>query len=63
MPIKSAPFSIRLDTRVRDALDRAAVEDRRSLSNLLEKIASDWLKQNGYLKEDGSARITTKRSR
>jgi hypothetical protein len=60
MPIASRPFSIRMDIRVRDALERAAHADRRSLSNLLEKIAADWLSENGYLEAASPAERKTR---
>jgi hypothetical protein len=36
-------------TEIRDALKRAAHDDVRSVSTLLEKIVGDWLAAHGYL--------------
>jgi hypothetical protein len=32
------------------ALQKAALDDARTVNALLEKIAVDWLKEHGYLK-------------
>lgn len=50
MPIRSAPFSIRLDLDMLRALDALAEEDNRSRNNLIETILKEWLIQNGKLK-------------
>lgn len=41
---KTAPVSVRLPPEVKAALERAAKADTRSLSSLIEKILTDWLK-------------------
>jgi hypothetical protein len=46
---KTNPLGVRLDPEVKAALERAAKEDRRSLSSLIDKILSDWLRERGYL--------------
>lgn len=48
---KTTPLGVRLDEDVRKALTKAAADDSRSVSSLLSKIVSDWLKANGYLKK------------
>jgi hypothetical protein len=50
---KTSPLGVRLDPEVKSALERAAKEDRRSLSSLIDKILSDWLREHGYLKTSG----------
>ena len=42
--------SVRFDTRVRAAIDKAAKEDKRPTSTLIQKVMEDWLKEKGYLK-------------
>jgi predicted DNA-binding ribbon-helix-helix protein len=42
--------SVRFDTHVRAALDKAAKEDKRPTSSLIQKVMEDWLKAKGYLK-------------
>jgi hypothetical protein len=44
------PFSIRLEPVVRAALERAAKDDARTVSSLVQKIIADWLKARKYLK-------------
>lgn len=38
---------VRFQPDVKEALDDAAFQDGRSLSSLLEKIAVEWLRENG----------------
>jgi hypothetical protein len=45
-----APFSIRLEPAIRAALERAAKDDARTVSSLVQKIIADWLKARKYLK-------------
>jgi hypothetical protein len=42
---------VRFTREVREALDRAAGEHRRSLSNLIEVATAEWLEREGYLKK------------
>jgi hypothetical protein len=42
--------SVRFDTRVRAAIDKAAKEDKRPTSTLIQMVMEDWLKAKGYLK-------------
>jgi hypothetical protein len=46
---KTTPLGVRLEQDVRDALTKAASDDGRSVSGLIGKILSDWLKEKGYL--------------
>jgi hypothetical protein len=48
--VKDAAISVRLDARVKAAIDKAAEDDHRSTASLVEKILADWAKANGYLK-------------
>lgn len=49
MQQKSLPVSFRLPSDVKDALEKAAKDDVRSVSSLMEKIVTLWLRTNGYL--------------
>lgn len=49
---KTTPLGVRLEPEIREALTRAAREDGRSLSSLIAKILSDWLRAKGYLPKD-----------
>jgi hypothetical protein len=44
------PLSVRFDQDVRAALEKAAKDDRRPVSHLVQKIVADWLKKKGFLK-------------
>jgi uncharacterized protein (DUF1778 family) len=44
-----AAISFRIEFSVKDALERAAAEDQRSVSSLVLKILVDWLVANKYL--------------
>lgn len=46
---KSLPVSARLPPEVKAAAERAASEDTRSVSSLIEKVLIDWLRARGYL--------------
>lgn len=48
---KTATLGMRLTPDVKDALERAASRDMRSMSAMLEKIAIEWLRANGYLSQ------------
>jgi hypothetical protein len=50
MPQKTLPVSFRLPEHVKTAAEKAAKDDTRSLSSLLEKLLTDYLKKNNYLK-------------
>jgi hypothetical protein len=47
---KPTPTSVRLPPEVKAALEKAAAADTRSLSSMIEKIVTDWLKKRGHLK-------------
>jgi hypothetical protein len=49
MAQKGVPVSFRLLPEIKAALDKAAKDDHRSLSSLLDKMVSEWLKDAGYL--------------
>ena len=48
--VKTDPIGIRLDPAERDALERAAASDDRTMSALARKVLADWLRKNGWLK-------------
>jgi hypothetical protein len=49
MTSRRQPFAFRLKPEIKEALEKAALDDGRPASNLIEKILSDWLKAKGYL--------------
>jgi hypothetical protein len=44
------PVSVRFDKDVRAALEKAAKEDRRPISHMINKLVADGLKAQGFLK-------------
>jgi hypothetical protein len=48
---KTPSLGIRLQPETKAALERAAKDDFRSVSSLVEKILVEWLRAKGYLKE------------
>jgi len=49
MAPKPLPTSLRLDPKIKKALEKAAEADSRSMSNMIEKILTDWLRERGFL--------------
>jgi hypothetical protein len=47
---KTNTLGIRLDEKVRKALEKAAKEEQRTLSAMAQIALADWLKGKGYLK-------------
>ena len=47
---KDAPLGLRVPLDVKKALERAAIDEDRSMSNLVVRILADWLKEKKYLK-------------
>ncbi|WP_390889536.1 ribbon-helix-helix protein, CopG family [Roseomonas mucosa] len=48
-PSKTLPVSFRFLPEMKEALERAAKDDDRSTSAMVERILSMWLRENGYL--------------
>lgn len=51
MTEKPSPVSFRLPADKKAALEKAAADDSRSVSSMIEKVLTDWLKRGGYLKK------------
>jgi hypothetical protein len=47
---KPIATSIRFEPPVKAALEKAAKDDARSITSLVTKVMTDWLKEHGYLK-------------
>jgi predicted transcriptional regulator len=47
---KQAALSFRIPDEMKEALDRAAAADDRSVSSLVTIILRDWLKEKGFVK-------------
>jgi hypothetical protein len=51
--IKTPSLGIRVQPETKVALERAAKDDLRSVSSLIEKILVEWLRAKGYLPPPG----------
>lgn len=52
---KTHALSFRVEPEIKEGLERAAQDDTRSLSSMIEKILADWLREHGYLKPKRAA--------
>lgn len=50
MAQKTLPVSLRLPPETKAAAEKAAQDDMRSLSSLIEKLLTDYLRKHSYLK-------------
>ena len=46
---KTPSLGVRVQPETKTALDKAAKDDLRSVSSLIEKILVEWLRDKGYL--------------
>lgn len=51
-PPKDAPLGFRIPLEVKQALEKAAHADDRSVSSLVMRIVVEWLKRRKYLDKD-----------
>lgn len=47
--IKTAQVNLRIRPELKEAAERAASDDQRSLTSLVEKLLTDHLQEKGYL--------------
>ncbi len=47
--VRTAPISFRLELGLKNALEEAAKDDMRSVSSMVEKILTTYLREKGYL--------------
>jgi len=53
---RTNPLGVRVEHEIKEALERAAKADDRSVSSLVERILKAWLTENGFLPHgEGSA--------
>ena len=48
--IKPIATSVRFDPPVKTAIEKAAKDDARSASSLIQKVMVEWLREKGFLK-------------
>ena len=46
---KTPSLGVRVQSETKAALEKAAKEDMRSVSSLIEKVLVEWLRAKGYL--------------
>ena len=51
--VKTAQVNLRIEPALKDAAERAAAEDHRSLTSLIEKLLTDYLRDRGFLPRPG----------
>jgi hypothetical protein len=49
--IKLPSLGVRVLPETKAALEKAASDDMRTVSSLVEKVLVEWLRANGYLKK------------
>jgi hypothetical protein len=52
---KTHPLGFRIERDLKEALVKAAKDDRRSVSSLVEILIEDWLREKGYLEDKKKA--------
>lgn len=50
---RDTALSFRVEPGMKEALERAAKDDDRSVSSLVMRILKAWLAEKGYMKQDG----------
>jgi hypothetical protein len=48
---RSTPLGLRVFPSLKAALEKAAADDSRTVASMAEKLLTEWLKANGYLKK------------
>ena len=52
--VKTNPLGFRVEPEVKEALERAAQDDERSVSSMAERILKEWLMRKGYLSKSST---------
>ncbi|WP_368502201.1 toxin-antitoxin system HicB family antitoxin, partial [Salipiger sp. 1_MG-2023] len=52
---KTSQINLRISPSLKEAADRAAAADQRSLTSLIEKLLTDHLRKTGFLGEPDSS--------
>jgi hypothetical protein len=47
--VKTPSLGVRVQPETKAALERAAKDDDRTVSSLVERIVREWLREKGYL--------------
>jgi len=49
---KTHPLGFRIEREIKEALVKAAKDDHRSVSSLVELVIAKWLRDKGYLDQE-----------
>ena len=52
---KTHPLGFRIERDLKEALVKAAKDDHRSVSSLVELVLAKWLRERGYLEKNQAA--------
>jgi hypothetical protein len=50
---KTLQFNMRMTPQLREAAERAAADDARSIASLIEKLLTTYCRERGFLTEEG----------
>ncbi len=48
---RTASIGIRVEPDLKEAAEKAAKDDHRTVASLIEKVLTKWLEQNGYMQK------------
>ena len=48
---KTKQIAVRMTPEIKAAIERAAADDLRSVSSMVEKIVSEWVRENGLVRK------------
>ena len=48
---RTASIGIRVEPDLKEAAEKAAKDDHRTVASLIEKVLTEWLEQNGYMQK------------
>ena len=60
---KTASVGIRVEPELKEAVEKAAADDRRSVAALWEKVMAEWLTEHGYWPPGGGRAGTRAKAR
>jgi hypothetical protein len=50
---KTGTFKLRIDPTLKEAVEKAAAHEHRSVTSLVEKLLTDYLGRQGYMRHPG----------
>jgi hypothetical protein len=63
MTKKTAALAFRVSDDLKRAMEKAANDDSRSISSMVEKILASWLRSEGYLRALAAPGAQTKKAK